>query len=67
MVSNNYKERNKIVILNWVDKALDVALFKRIIKNGFKVTRIWPNFNTKAMDGKTKFSELYIAKDNIIT
>jgi len=58
MVNNNYKERNKIVLINWVDKALDVVMSKRNIKNGFKVTRIWPNFNPKVMDGRTKPNEL---------
>jgi hypothetical protein len=58
MVNNNYKERNKIALINWVDKALDVILSKTNIKNGFEVKRIWPNFNPKAMDGKIKLSEL---------
>jgi len=58
MVNNNYKEQNKIALINWVDKALDVTLSKRNIKNGFKVTRSWPNFNPKAMDGRTKLNEL---------
>jgi hypothetical protein len=57
MVNNNYKEWNKIAFIHWVDKALDVALSKRNM-NGFKVTRIWPNFNPKAMDGRTKANEL---------
>jgi hypothetical protein len=34
MLNNNYKEGNKIALVNWVDKALDVALSKKIIKNG---------------------------------
>jgi len=66
MVSNNYKEPNKIIFANWVDKALDAALSKTNLKNGFKVIGIWP-FNPKAMDGRTKPSELYTTKDNIIT
>jgi hypothetical protein len=66
MVSNNYKEPNKIIFANWVDKALNAALSKRNLKNGFKVIGIWP-FNPKVMDGRTKPSELYTTKDNIIT
>ncbi len=66
MVNNNYKELDKITFANKVDKALNATLSKRNIKNGFKVTRIWP-LNPKAMDGKTKLNELYIIKDNIIT
>ncbi len=67
MVNKNCKEQNNIALLNWVVKALDATMSKRNIKNGFKVTRIWLNFNPKAMDGRTKPNELYIAKDNIIT
>ncbi len=40
MVSNNYKEPNKIAFANCLDKALDVALSERNIKNGFKVIGI---------------------------
>jgi len=40
MVNNNYKESNKIALENWVNKALDVVLSKRNIKNGFKVIGI---------------------------
>jgi len=57
MVNNNYKELDKITFANKVDKALNATLSKRNIKNGFKVTRIWP-LNPKAMDGKTKLNEL---------
>jgi hypothetical protein len=66
MVNNIYKEVDRIALANWGDKALNVALSKRNIKNGFKVIRIWL-FNPKVMDGKTKPSELYIVEDNIIT
>jgi hypothetical protein len=65
MVNNNYKEPYKIAFANWVDKTLDAILSKINIKNGFKVIRIWP-FNPKAMDGRTKPSELYTTKDNNI-
>jgi hypothetical protein len=44
-------------------KALNVALCKRNIKSGFQVIGIWP-FNPKAMDGRTKPSELYITNRN---
>ncbi len=64
MVGSNYKELDKIVFTNQVDKTLDAILSKRNIKNGFKVIGIWP-FNPKAMDGRIKLSELYITKDNI--
>jgi hypothetical protein len=58
MVKNNYNEPDKVTFATWVDKALDVALSKRNIKNGFNVTGIWP-FNPKVMDGRTKPSEFY--------
>ncbi len=32
MVINNYNEPNKVTFVGWVDKALDLALFKRNIK-----------------------------------
>jgi hypothetical protein len=35
MVRNNYNEPNKATFATWVDKALDVALSKINIKNGF--------------------------------
>jgi hypothetical protein len=40
MVRNNHNEPNKVPFIAWVDKALDVVLSKRNIKNGFQVTRI---------------------------
>ncbi len=54
---------NKVTLAGWVYKALDLALSKRNIKNGFQVTRIWP-LNPKAMDGGTKPNELYITNHN---
>jgi hypothetical protein len=66
MVNNNYKEPYKITFANWVDKALDAVLSKKNIKNGFKVIGIWP-FNPKAMYGRTKPSELYTIKNNIVS
>jgi len=63
MVKNNYNEPNKATFATWVNKALYVVLSKKNIKNGFKVTRIWL-FNPKAMDGRTKPSEFYVADYN---
>ncbi len=40
MVNNNYKELDKIVLANLVDKTLDVALSKRNVNNGSKVIGI---------------------------
>jgi hypothetical protein len=38
MVINNYNEPNKVTLASWVDKALDLVLFKRNIKfMGFKL------------------------------
>ncbi len=63
MVRNNYNESNKTTLVGQVDKTLDLVLSKRNIKNGFQVARIWP-LNQKAMDGRTKFNELYISDRN---
>jgi len=65
MVSNNYKDLDKIAFANWVDRALDLVLSKRNINNGFKVMGSYP-FNPKAMDDRTKPNELYTTKNNII-
>jgi hypothetical protein len=35
MVRNNYNQPYKATLATWVDKALDVTLSKRNIKNGF--------------------------------
>jgi len=40
MVKNNYIEPNKVTFIGWVDKALDLALCKKNIKNGFQVIRL---------------------------
>jgi hypothetical protein len=40
MVKNDCNEPNKVTFVGWVDEALDMALSKRNIKNGFQVTRI---------------------------
>ncbi len=63
MVRNNYNELDKATFASQIDKALDLVLSKRNIKNGFQVIGIWP-FNPKAMDGRTKPNELYIANHN---
>jgi hypothetical protein len=54
---------NKATFVGWVDEALDMALAKRNIKNGFQFTRIWPLI-PKAIDGRIKPSELSIANKN---
>ncbi len=63
MVRNNYNEPDKATFASQVDKALDLALSKRNIKNGFQVTRIWL-INSKAMDGRTKPNELDTTNHN---
>jgi hypothetical protein len=40
MVRNIYNEPNKATFVGWVNEALNMALSKRNIKNGFQVTRI---------------------------
>jgi hypothetical protein len=63
MVRNNYNKLDKVTFVAWVGKAVDVDLSRRNIESGFQVTRIYP-FNSKAMDGRTKCSELYIVDRN---
>jgi CO dehydrogenase/acetyl-CoA synthase beta subunit len=48
MVKNSYNELNKVTIVAWVGKALDVALSKKTSKMGFKlyefgllIQRLW--------------------------
>jgi len=38
MVRNNGNEQNKVTLVAWVDKALDVTLSKRNIKSEFQDT-----------------------------
>lgn len=63
MVRNNYNEPNKATFASQVDKALNLALSKRNIMNGFQVIRIWL-INSKAMDGRTKPNELDTTNHN---
>ncbi len=58
MVRRNYVEPNKITLVGWVDKALDLTFTRKNIMSGFKGTRIWP-LNPNALDSKTSISILY--------
>jgi hypothetical protein len=64
MINRNYIKRNKIVLVGWVDKALDQALSGNNIISGFKSTRFWP-LDPKAMDERTKPRSLYILVNHI--
>jgi hypothetical protein len=44
-----------------VDKVLNQTRFLKNIMSEFTATRIWP-FNPKAMDHKTRPSDIYISK-----
>jgi hypothetical protein len=60
MVENNHCELNKCTFARLeVYKALDQSLSKKNIKSGFKAIGIQP-LNPKAMDEKTKPSEVYM-------
>jgi hypothetical protein len=61
MVRNNHLKIDKVTLVSWVDKTLDQSLSKQNILSGFRATRIWP-LNPRAMDDKTRFSNLYIIK-----
>jgi hypothetical protein len=58
MFKNNHYELDKCTLASWVDENLDQSLSKTNIKTRFRVIRIWP-WNPKAMDHKTKLSEVY--------
>ncbi len=49
MVRRNYTKPNKIALVGWVDKTLNLTLIKKSIMSRFKGPRIWP-FNPRAMD-----------------
>ncbi len=57
MSKNICKEPNKIVLVGWVEKTLDLGLSKQNIKYGFKVIGIWP-INPRAMVDKILISEI---------
>jgi hypothetical protein len=62
MVRRNYTKPNKIALVGWVDKALDLTFTRQNIMLGFKDTRIWP-LNPRAMDSKIDLSILYILQN----
>jgi hypothetical protein len=57
MSKNICKEPNRIVLVGWVDKALNLGMSKQNIKHGFKVIGIWA-INPKAMVDKILLSEI---------
>jgi hypothetical protein len=63
MVKNNHYKLEKCTLARWVDKALEHALIKKNIKNGFKVVKICP-YNPKEMDDKIKPIDVYIVEPN---
>jgi hypothetical protein len=60
---NNYMEPDKITLVGWVNQALDKSIMKQNIIFGFKVTGIY-FLNLKAMDNKTRPSNIYITIAN---
>jgi hypothetical protein len=59
MINRNYIELKKIVLVGWVDKALDQAPSRKNIISRFKSIRIWP-LDPKVMDERTDPNSLYI-------
>lgn len=51
MVQSKFNELDKIILVGWVDRALNEFMTNKNIMSRFKVTRIWL-FNLKAMDAK---------------
>ncbi len=57
MDKNNHYEPDKCTLANWQIRAWTNHCPKKY-QSGFRVTKIWP-LNPKAMDHKTKPSEVY--------
>ncbi len=58
MVMRNCTKLDKITLVGWVDKTLDLALKRNNIMSRFKGTRIWP-LDPRAMDSKIGPITLY--------
>jgi hypothetical protein len=58
MAQCKFSELDKIILVGWVDRALDEFTTNKNILSRFKVTRIWP-FNPKAMDAKIGPTNIY--------
>jgi hypothetical protein len=56
-------EHDKITLVGWVDQALDKSITKQNIRFGFRVISIYL-INLKAMDSKTRPSNIYITITN---
>ncbi len=59
MFRSNNMEPNKIILVGWIDNAIDQSFTKKNIKAMFKATCIKP-FNPKAMNNKIQPSKIYI-------
>jgi len=59
MARSKFSEHEKIMLVGWVDKALDQSLTKQNIEVGFRGTRIWP-FNPNTMENKAQLASIYI-------
>jgi len=58
MARSKLKKLNKITFVRWLHTILNQSLTKQNIKVRFRVIGIWP-FNPKAMDEKTKPTNIY--------
>jgi hypothetical protein len=56
---------SKEVLASWVSAILEKALTKKNVKNGFRITGIFP-FNPRTMDGKMGLSEFYRGGPNTL-
>jgi len=57
LFKSNHIEPNKIIIVKWVNQAIDQCFTNKNIKVEFQATCIWL-FNFKAMDNKTQPLEI---------
>jgi hypothetical protein len=58
MVKNNHFETNTVMVVNWVDLALESILSRNNIQSTYTITSIWL-LNVKAMDEKIVPSEMF--------
>jgi hypothetical protein len=58
MVKNNHFETNTVMVVSWVDLALEFILSRNNIQSMYTITSIWL-LNVKAMDEKIIPSEAF--------
>ncbi len=62
IVNNNYIELDKITLVSWVEKTLDLSFTTKNILSRFRVSGIWP-LSLIAMHEKINPNNLYITNN----